>query len=107
MYNFSVTASLKAWIDQVVRRTIEYPSYIGLLKGKKVTIITTRGGAGVGPGEPMALLDAQLPHLKQILGFMGITDASVVYAGGLAGSDEARQSSLDKALAKVEELASK
>jgi FMN-dependent NADH-azoreductase len=55
----------------------------------------------------MALLDAQLPHLKQILGFMGITDASVVYAGGLAGSDEARQSSLHKALAKVEELASK
>jgi FMN-dependent NADH-azoreductase len=45
--------------------------------------------------------------LKQILGFMGITDVSVVYAGGLAGSDEERQSSLDEALAKVEELASK
>jgi FMN-dependent NADH-azoreductase len=51
MYNFSVTASLKAWIDQVVRvgRTVEYPSYVGLLKSKKVTIITTGGGAVGGP----------------------------------------------------------
>jgi FMN-dependent NADH-azoreductase len=57
--------------------------------------------------EPRALLDAQVPYLKQILGFRGITDVSVVYGGGLAGSDEARHSSLDKALAKVEELASK
>jgi FMN-dependent NADH-azoreductase len=109
MYNFSVSASLKAWIDQVVRvgRTFEYPSYVGLVKGKKVTIITTRGGAGFGPGEPMAQFDAQVPYLKQILGFIGITDVSVVYAGGLAGSDQVRQSSLDKALAEVEELASR
>lgn len=91
LYNFGVTASLKAWIDQVVRvgRTVEYPSYAGLVKGKKVTIITTRGYAGIGPGEPMAQFDAQVPYLKQILSFIGITDVAVVYAGSLAGSDEA------------------
>jgi FMN-dependent NADH-azoreductase len=50
---------------------------------------------------------AQVPCLKQIPGFIGITDMSVVYAGGLASSDEARQSSLDKAFAEVEERASK
>ena len=72
-----------------------------------MTIITTRGGADLGPGEPMAQFDAQVPYLKQVLGFLGITDVSVVYAGSLAGSDEARRSSLDKALAEVEELASK
>jgi FMN-dependent NADH-azoreductase len=107
MYNFGVTAALKAWIDQVVRvgRTVQYPSYAGLVKGKKVTIITTRG-LGFGPGEPMAQFDAQVPYLKQILGFIGITDVSVVYADSLAGSDEARQSSLNKALAEIEELAS-
>jgi len=109
MYNFGVTASLKAWIDQIVRvgRTVEYPSYTGLVKNKKVTIITTRGGAGLGPGEPMAQFDAQVPYLKSILGFIGITDISVVYAGGLAGPEHARQASLNEAAAAVEELASK
>ena len=109
MYNFGVTASLKAWIDQVVRvgRTVEYPSYAGLIKGKKVTIVATRGGEGYGPGEPMAQFDAQVPYLKQILGFIGITDVSVVCASNLAGPGEARRSSLDRALAAIEALASK
>jgi len=75
-----------------------------LAKGKKVLIITTRGGAGLGPGEPMAHLDAQVPYLKQILGFIGITDVSVIYAGGLAGPDEARQATVTKALAEIKEL---
>ena len=113
MYNFSVPASLKAWIDQVVRigRTVRIdapsgvPVYTGLVQGRKTTIITTRGGAGFAAGEPMAHLDAQIPYLKQILGFIGITDISVVYAGGLAGPDETRQASLNEAFADVEKLA--
>lgn len=109
MYNFGVTASLKAWIDQVVRvgRTVEYPSYTGLLRNKKVTIITTRGGAGLSPGEPMAQHDALVPYLKQILGFIGLTNVSVIYAGNLAGPDEARRHSLDQAGTAVEALASR
>lgn len=109
MYNFGVTASLKAWIDQVVRvgRTVAYPSYAGLLENKKATIITTRGGAGLGPGEPMEHSDALVPYLRQILGFIGITDISVVYAGSLASSDEARKNSLNRACDTVEKLASK
>ena len=55
----------------------------------------------------MAQLDAQVPYLKQILGFIGITDVSVVHADNLAGPEEARQSSLDHALAEVEELAAR
>jgi FMN-dependent NADH-azoreductase len=113
MYNFNVTASLKAWIDQVVRigRTVRIdapsgvPVYTGLVQGRKTTIITTRGGAGLGPGDAMAHLDAQIPYLRQILGFIGITDVSVVYAGGLAGSDEERRTNLRRAFAEVEELA--
>lgn len=106
MHNFSITTPLKAWIDQVVRigRTVA-ASYTGLVTGKRTTVIATRGGAGLGPGEPMAAADAQVPYLRQILGFLGITDVSVVYAGNLAGSDDARQGSLDRALAQVAELA--
>ena len=109
MYNFSVPASLKAWIDQIVRvgRTFEYPSYQGLVTGKKATIITARGGAGYGPGEAMAHLDAEVPYLKSILGFIGITEVAVVYVGSLAGSDEVRQSSLENAQAEVQDLAAR
>jgi FMN-dependent NADH-azoreductase len=115
MYNFAVNASLKAWIDQVVRigRTVGtsspsgVPAYTGLVRAKKATIITTRGGAQLGPGEAMAHLDAQVPYLKQILGFIGITDISVVYAGGLAGTDEACRASLKQAFAEVENLATR
>jgi FMN-dependent NADH-azoreductase len=109
MYNFSVTASLKAWIDQVVRvgRTVEYPSFAGMVHGKRATIISTRGGPGMEPGGSMAHLDAQVPYLRQILGFIGIRDFSVVYAGSLAGSEEESQSSMDKAAAEIEDLASR
>ena len=109
MYNFGVPASLKAWIDQVVRvgRTFEYPSYQGLVTGKRATVITARGGAGYGPGEAMAHLDAEVPYLKQILGFIGITDVAVIYADNTAGADEVRESSLAKAKSKIEELAAR
>jgi FMN-dependent NADH-azoreductase len=49
MRNFSISSSLKAWIDQIVRmrRTFTYgPSGPqGLLGNKKVVVITSRGGA--------------------------------------------------------------
>ena len=107
MYNFSVPAALKAWVDQVVRarRTFDPATYAGLVTGKKVTVITTRGGAGYGPGEAMAHLDAEVPYLKLILGFIGITDVSVVYADNTSGADEVRQGSLDRARARIGELA--
>lgn len=106
MYNFNVSASLKAWIDQVVRvgRTVEYPSYAGMAKGKKVTVISTRGEE-YAPGKPWAGCDAQVPYLKQILGFVGIDDIAVVCAEGLAGPDDARRMSLERAAAEVERLA--
>ena len=109
MYNFTVPASLKAWIDQVVRvgRTFSYPDFQGLTTGKTATIITVRGGPGYGPGEAMAHMDAEVPYLRLILGFIGITEVSVVYAGNLAGSDELRQVSLDKALTEIKGLAAR
>ena len=89
-----------------VGRTVDYPSLAGLVTGKKLTIISTRGGADSDSAKLMMQLDAQVPYLKQILGFIGITDVSVVYASNLAASAEARQGSLDRALTEVEKLAS-
>ena len=107
MYNFGVPAALKAWVDQVVRarRTFDPATYTGLVTGKRATVVTTRGGAGYGPGEAMTHLDAEVPYLKLILGFIGISDVSVIYAENTSGTDELRQASLEKARAEIGGLA--
>jgi FMN-dependent NADH-azoreductase len=107
MYNFTVNAALKGWIDQVVRvgRTVEYPSFTGLLTGKRTTLITTRGGNGMGPGEPKEQYDALVPYMRQILGFIGVTDLSVIYAGSQAGTEEERARSIEIALGEAETAA--
>jgi FMN-dependent NADH-azoreductase len=60
MYNFSIPSTLKAWIDHVARagRTFRYTAAgpEGLLKGKKVFVITGRGGIYSGDS-PAKVLD--------------------------------------------------
>lgn len=87
MYNFSTPAILKAWIDHICRidRTFT-ASYEGLLKGKKVTIILASGGVYT-PGSHMAGYDAESAYLKQVLGFIGLSDVNIVLAGGTSAID--------------------
>ena len=90
MYNFTISAALKGWIDQVVRvgKTIAFgPSgRTGLLKGKRVVVITSRGGAYT-PETPAAKADFQEPYLRQILGFIGLTDVTFVHAENQQGGE--------------------
>jgi len=83
MYNLTVSAPLKAWIDQIVRvgRTVLYGAGgpEGVLKGKKVVVLTSRGGA-FRPGTPTAQYDRQEPYLRHILGFIGLTDVTFIHA---------------------------
>jgi FMN-dependent NADH-azoreductase len=84
IYNFNIPSVLKAWIDQIVRpgRTFLYHADgpEGLVVGKRAYVATTRGGAYVGT--PMQSWDHQEPHLRTILGFIGITDLTFVHAEG-------------------------
>lgn len=85
MYNFSAPAILKAYIDHVVRIGVTFSaSYEGLLKNKKVTVIVASGGVYT-PGSHMEGYNAETGYLKQILGFIGITDVTFVLAGGTSG----------------------
>ncbi len=83
MYNFAIPAPLKAWIDQVVRagQTVLFGAAgpKGLLEGKKVYVITSRGGA-FRPGTPTERFDYQEPYLRHILGFIGLTDVTFIHA---------------------------
>jgi FMN-dependent NADH-azoreductase len=82
MYNFTISAPLKAWIDQVVRsgQTVAFRESgpEGLLKGKRVYVITSRGG-GYRPGTPTERFDYQEPYLRHILAFVGLTDVIFIH----------------------------
>ena len=82
MYNFAIPSLLKAWIDQVVRigKTVAYGPHgpKGLLGGKKVIVITARGGA-YEKGTPGEKFDFQEPYLRHIFGFIGLTDVTFIH----------------------------
>lgn len=103
MYNFGVPSTLKAWIDHVMRANVTF-SYTatgpqGLLPGKKCVIVGARGGSYAGTP-----LDVQLPYLKSVLGFMGITDVEVVLAEGMAQTAK-REASIAAADTQVADVA--
>jgi len=85
MHNFTIPATLRLWLDQVVRagKTFSYASGApqGLLQGKKVHFLLASGGQ-YGPGSPAAAMNFVEPYLRMIFGFLGVTDVSVLQAGG-------------------------
>lgn len=91
MYNFGIPVQLKTWIDAVCRANVTFRYTAtgpeGLLKGKKVYVALARGG--LYRDTPA---DSQVPYLKAVLGFLGLTDITFIYAEGLnMGPDAAAQ----------------
>jgi FMN-dependent NADH-azoreductase len=86
MYNFTVPANLKAWIDLVVRPRVTHsgpPERKGLVIGKACKIIIASGGT-YDADLPSAASDYESGYLKRILAFVGITDVEIILAGGTA-----------------------
>lgn len=85
MYNFSIPAALKAWIDHVVRVGVTVTDNVGQLVGKKATIILATGG-DFNPGSPIEGYNQASGYLRAVLGFIGITDVDILLADrGRAG----------------------
>ena len=102
MYNFSISTSLRAWFDYVLRagETFSYSEAgpQGLLGGKRVIVIAARGGLySEGPAQAV---DYQEPYLRHLLGFIGITDITFVHAEKLGYGPEARDAALKSAKAR-------
>lgn len=85
LYNFSIPASLKAWIDQIARanETFSYASGSprGLLTGKKVYLAIASGG--VYSEGMMKAFDFTENYLRTVLGFMGLTDINTFRIEGI------------------------
>jgi len=93
MWNLSIPASLKAWIDMIVRegRTFAFTE-AGVTPlvppGKRVVVFSARGGAYPW-GSPLRTLDHQEPYLRAILGVIGLTDVEFIHAERQSESAEA------------------
>jgi FMN-dependent NADH-azoreductase len=90
IYNFGVPAALKAWIDQIARVGITF-SYsengpVGLLKNKRAIILLASGGTKMGSD-----IDFASEYMKHILGFIGITDVTIIAADALMQDANAKK----------------
>ncbi|NKJ36600.1 NAD(P)H-dependent oxidoreductase [Rhizobium sp. SG570] len=87
-YNFTIPAVLKAHIDHIVRVGVTVVDNVGQLTGEKATVLFASGG-DFSPGSPIEGYDHASSYLRQVLGFIGITDLDIVLAGsaraGMAG----------------------
>ncbi len=103
MYNFGVPSQLKAWFDHIARAgvTFKYTENgpVGLLDNKKVYVVTTRGGIHKNQAT-----DIEVPFLKTILGFVGLTDVEFIFAEGLNMGDNIREKAIDDAKHHIETL---
>ena len=101
MYNFSIPAALKAWIDLIARpgRTFSYSEAgpEGLMTGKRAILTLASGGVPAGSDADFAS-----GYMKFVLGFIGITDVEIVAADQLALDAEG---TLAKASDQIQQLA--
>jgi len=79
IYNFGIPASLKAWIDQVARVGLTFyhteNGPVGMLENKKAYIVIASGGTKIG-----SEIDFASSYLRHVLGFIGISDVSMIPA---------------------------
>lgn len=98
MYNFSAPGALKAWADLVARVgvTFQYTETgpVGLLEDKPVYLIVTAGGVPIG-----SPADWATGWLTQFLGFLGLSNVTVIKAGDLNVDPEGATAAAKQAVA--------
>ena len=101
IYNFTIPAALKAWIDLITRVGVTFryteAGPEGMLTGKRAILTVASGGVPVG-----SAADFATGYMTHVLGFVGITDVQIVAADRMAVD---AQSSLARANAQIDALA--
>ncbi len=102
MWNFSIPYRLKHYIDLLVQPGLTFSvdeagQYNGLLKNKKAYLVYASGGVYTEEAGTAAY-DQQKGYMRQILGFIGITDIQeIIAAPTLAGPEAAEKADKDAA----------
>jgi FMN-dependent NADH-azoreductase len=100
MYNFSMPVQLKGWFDAIARAGVTFryteTGPEGLLKNKKVYVATSRGGVYPTDADP------QVPQLRMLLNFLGMTDHTFIYSSGMAMGPDAAAKGQQEANAAID-----
>jgi FMN-dependent NADH-azoreductase len=79
IYNFSIPAALKAWVDLIARARLTFKyteiGVEGLLKNKKVYLVMASGGVPIGSD-----FDFASSYLNHVLAFVGLNDVTIIDA---------------------------
>lgn len=107
MWNFGIPYALKYYIDAIVQ-----PGYLfrydeegraqGLVKGKRMVCVTSRGG-DYSSG-PLQAYDFVENYLRTIFGFVGITDITFFNAQPMDVSMDARKAAIKKTMREVRQF---
>ncbi len=101
LYDVSVPGALKAWIDMIARarETFRYTENgpVGLLEGKKAYLVVTSGGVPVGSD-----MDFATGYMRHVMGFIGITDVTVIEAGQLNFVAEEKLAAANESIAALD-----
>lgn len=99
LYNFSIPAALKAWIDLIARARLTFrygdSGPVGLLNGKQAFVILASGGTALGSEQDFASA-----YLRHVLAFVGITDVQFINADRQMQQGDAARSA---AIAQIEQ----
>ncbi|HWU97270.1 MAG TPA: NAD(P)H-dependent oxidoreductase [Oxalicibacterium sp.] len=99
MHNFTVPASLKLWLDYVIRINRSFNSTphgkVGLMQDRPTFILVSSGGFHVG--ERAKQLDFLTPYLRYALASIGIKDVHFFPLEGLVFGPEAVSKAVEEA----------
>lgn len=106
MWNFSIPYALKYYIDAIVQpgylfRYDEHGIPHGLVQGKRMICVTSRGGDYSGY---MKGYDFVEPYLRTIFGFVGISDVHFINAQPMDVSVEVRHAAQKNAITEARTL---
>lgn len=112
MYNYGLPASLKAWVDQIVRigRTFTFDLARGdrplepIFSGKTLVLLTAAGEFGFGPGGINADADHLFPHVRTISKYLGTDDLHHIGIEYQEFADDRFAASKVAALSDIEQL---
>ena len=113
MYNYGMPASLKAWIDQVVRigKTFTFDLARGdqplepVFTGKTLVTLTASGEFGFGPGGMNCGAGHLVPHLRTVSKYLGTDEMHHVGIEYQEFGDHRFDASKARAVQQVERLA--
>ena len=110
IYNFTIPAALKAWIDQIMRIghtfSMDETGFKGLVRAQRVVIVCAYGSEGYLPEEPFAAANFLEPYLKFLFAFLGVENIDFVHVQGTAtAGQEVFADRLDTAKAEAKRAA--